>query len=432
MPDKKILIITYYWPPSGGSGVQRWLKMVKYLPQFGWSPIVFTPENPALVQQDSSLLKDVLPGTEIIRFPIWEPYDFFFRLSSFFKKHDRKVKPSQLSMQKGRSVFQQMANWIRGNFFIPDPKIFWVRPSVKFLAEYVIQNNIQVVVTTGPPHSMHLIGYRLKKRNPSIKWIADFRDPWSEWPFLDTFNITKLVRGFHKRLERKVLATADTVVTITPFYQRRFEKLSGRNVALVTNGFDEDDFSAIQYRVPDKFFIRHVGIVYQMANPDLLIEVLIRLSENIPGFRSDCVVEFLGEVNGIFRETFRKSSIAEMVVFRQPVPHKELFDIYGSTCVLHLNLDGYQHAEGLMPGKLFEYLATGLPILGVGPPDGDTGRILTESNAGRLFDLASVSDYAAALSSLYDSWKRGENLRNPVNAKQFSRRKLTEKFVELF
>src|SRR5690349_6312590 len=153
--NKKVLIIAYYWPPSGGSGVQRWLKFVKYLPQFGWQPYVFTPENPSFAIRDESLQRDVPEEAEVLRFPIWEPYEAFGRISKIFSKGKPVNSPNPVAGKQG-SVFQNIAVWIRGNFFIPDPRVFWVKPSAKFLHNFIRDNKIKTVITTGPPHSIHL------------------------------------------------------------------------------------------------------------------------------------------------------------------------------------------------------------------------------------------------------------------------------------
>src|SRR6185295_13357036 len=176
---KKVLIITYYWPPSGGSGVQRWLKFVKYMPQFGLAPFVFTPENPSFEVRDESLLRDVPSEAEIIHFPIWEPYRLFNTISAVFGK--KKISQVDQVATGKRSLFQKITSWIRGNLFIPDARKFWVKPSVTILYDLLKSNAINTIITTGPPHSLHLIGLMLKQQNPSLKWIADFRDPWSEW-----------------------------------------------------------------------------------------------------------------------------------------------------------------------------------------------------------------------------------------------------------
>jgi hypothetical protein len=217
--NKKVLVIAYYWPPSGGSGVQRWLKFVKYLPQFDWKPYVFTPENPSFTIKDESLNKDVPAEAVVIRYPIWEPYEAFAKVSGVFGSK-KTFSPADV-VKKNKSLFQKISTWVRGNFFIPDPRMFWVKPSVKFLKTYLVENNIGTIITTGPPHSMHLIGHELKKLRPSIKWIADFRDPWSEWQLLDSLMVTKVVRKKHQQLELKVLTCADEVITATPYFVKR-------------------------------------------------------------------------------------------------------------------------------------------------------------------------------------------------------------------
>lgn len=429
MSKQKILVVTYYWPPSGGSGVQRWLKFVKYLPEYGWKPYVCTPDNPALVQRDESLLKDVSPEAEIIRLPIWEPYGLFFKISGAGK--NGTVKPSELSVKKKKTIFQRMASWVRGNFFIPDPKIFWVKPTVKFLQQYIKEHDIQNIITTGPPHSVHLIGLGLKKKDPSLNWIADFRDPWSEWSFLDSFSMMKMVKTRHRRLERKVLRRADHLLTITPYYVGRFGKLSRRSVELIPNGYDEDDFKDIVYKLPEKFTIRHVGIVYDMANPQPLISALEMLLNKIPALRHELVVEFVGEVNATFRQAVESSAGGGVVRFRDPVPHKQLMALYGETSMLLLNIAGYRHAEGLLPGKLFEYVATRLPVLGIGPVESNAATLLKSSGAGIMFGSDQPEDIAAFIQKHYEGWKRGECERVPGNNGVYSRKVLTGKIAAL-
>lgn len=432
MSHQKILVITYYWPPSGGSGVQRWLKFVKYLPDFGWKPYVFTPKNPALVQRDDSLLKDVHPNAEIIRLPIREPYELFFKLSGNAKKEERSIKPSELLLNKRKSIFYRVASWIRGNFFIPDPKIFWVRPAVKFLSAYLKEHDIQNIVTTGPPHSVHLIGLRLKKRNPALNWLADFRDPWSEWPFLESFNMSGPVKARHRKLENQVITKADHVLTITPYYVKRFEELSSRKVEFIPNGFDEEDFAGINYIRANQFIIRHVGIVYDMADPRPLIAAVSKFLQKQGVASNDLIIEFVGEVNAGFRRHIEQSPISNIVRFRPPIQHKELMALYSDTGMLLLNIEGYKHAEGLLPGKLFEYLATGLPILGIGPEKGNAAELLNATNGGCMFDSKRTEDMSLFIKSAYLQWQsNSQSVRVTGRTSDYSRKSLTRKIAAL-
>ena len=423
---KKVLIIAYYWPPSGGSGVQRWLKFVKYLPSFGWEPHVFTPENPSFAVQDPSLEKDVPPEAEVIRFPIWEPYALFFRISGWFGSR-KQATPTALVSAKNRSLFQTFSTWLRGNLFVPDPRRFWISPSVKFLSDYIVDNQIHTLVTTGPPHSVHLIGLRLKKKFPQLRWVADFRDPWTGWGMWDTLKVSRPVRRIHRRMEAAVLKSADEILTITPFYVGRFEKLAGRPVHLVTNGFDEEDFRGLEYRRTDHFLIRHVGIVNEKCDPRPFMNALRTQMERDAVFRDQVRMEFIGEVHPDFREEVAHDEILSAVTMFTPnIPHEALIREYGSSSLLLLILTGYKDAEGFLPGKLFEYFATGLPVLGVGPVEGDAGKLLRETKAGLMIDSNDPAGLTAALAGAHAEWAKLSSPRaDRAGVMRFSRKAIT-------
>jgi glycosyltransferase involved in cell wall biosynthesis len=429
--NKKVLIITYYWPPSGGSGVQRWLKFVKYLPSQGWEPYVFTPENPSFAIQDESLLKDVPAEAKVIRFPIWEPYDIFFKLTQMFGKRP-SAKPTTLVSGKKRSFFQQVSTWIRGNFFIPDPRRFWVKPSVAFLHDFLNDNRIEIIITTGPPHSLHLIGLELKKKNPTLRWLADFRDPWSEWGLLDSLSVGNLARRYHKKLEAQVLASADDVLTITPFYVRQFELLGKRSVQLLTNGFDEDDFQHIRYQKSDRFLIRHIGIVNEKCDPRPFMEAVGLVCDEHADFARYVQVEFIGEVHPTFRTFVDTSKMNAFTSFRGNIRHKELMTLYGASSLLVLILTGYKDAEGYLPGKLFEYLATGLPILGIGPVQGDAGTVLAGTGAGKMIDSDDIAGMKDSLLMQFMRWKENpQPVIHTAGIQTYSRKEITRRLTGL-
>lgn len=422
---KKVMVITYYWPPSGGSGVQRWLKFVKYLPQFGWQPYVFTPENPSFDLKDESLFKDIPAEAEVLHFPIWEPYGVFNKLSG------GGLKVNANSAPKADSLFSKISIWVRGNLFIPDPRMFWVRPSVKFLDDFLREKKIRHIITTGPPHSIHLIGLGLKKRNPSLKWIADFRDPWSEWGFLDTLKLTQFARRRHQQLEKKVLTTADKVTTITPFYVRHFERLGGRKVNLLTNGYDEEDFQDFTIERTDRFVIRHVGIVNEKCNPIPFMEAVAALCDQYPEFKHAVQVDFVGQVNTHFARYVDEHTVLKTITKLTPtIPHKEVVKLYGKSALLLLVLTGYKDAQGYMPGKLFEYLATGLPVLGVGPEQGDAADLMRQAGWGIMVDSYNQDEIKAALEKHFRNWQSQRQLHNSGNM-SFSRKSITRKLADV-
>lgn len=425
------MIIAYYWPPSGGSGVQRWLKFVKYLPGFGWHPYVFTPENPSFAAKDPSLLKDVPPEAEILHFPIWEPYEAFFKLSSLF---DSKKTAQSTTLVAGdkKTFFQKVSTWLRGNLLIPDPRVFWVRPSVRFLNDFLRENEITTIITTGPPHSIHLIGYRLKKKNPSVKWLADFRDPWSEWGLLDSLMVGKFARSIHRRMEAKVLRAADEVITITPFYVRQFEALSNRKITLLTNGFDQDDFENLTFEPTEKFVIRHVGIVNEKCDPRPFMRALLSLAAEDADFRVKLMVDFVGEVHPQFKAFVQNHpQLSGFTTFTDPLPHSELMLLYGRSSVLLLILTGYKDAEGYMPGKLFEYLATSVPVIGTGPENGDASNLLREMGLEGLIDGNDTERIKKNVMEIFDNWRTGTGVVPKKNAAKYSRREITRQLTEL-
>jgi glycosyltransferase involved in cell wall biosynthesis len=429
MSNRKLLIITYYWPPSGGSGVQRWLKFAKYLDRSGYEVTVLTPENTAFVIQDPSLLRDVPSNIEVLRLPIWEPYQLFFRLSRWFGKG----QPSQSDMitTGKKTLFQKISSWLRGNLFIPDARVFWVRPAVSFLTDIIASNSISTIITTGPPHSIHLIGQRLKKKNPNIKWIADFRDPWSEWDLLDTLSLTTLARARHRALEKKVLRNADRVVTIAPYHVKSFEQLGGRRVQLITNGFDEDDFAGILRKRTDKFTVRHTGIVDELRDPRPLMQAIRSACRENPQLPADLVVEFIGNVNTAFKREIQSDPLlGPLTKFTANMPHEQLLRMYGETDLQVLILAHTAIAPGNLPGKFFEYLASGAAILAIGPVDGDAAQILKSTGAGKIFKREDNEGITDSLLSSYMSWRdKYEPLHRDVSA--FTRRKLTDQLIEL-
>lgn len=428
MSEKNILIVTYYWPPSGGSGVQRWLKFVKYLPQFDWTPYVFTPENPTVTATDESLLLDVPPEAEVIKLPIWEPY---WRLESGKEKLAGGAGTKAPFVSKPGAL-ARLVIWIRGNLLIPDPRRFWKKPSVAFLKDFLIEKQIHTLVTTGPPHSMHLIGLQLKKIYPHLHWIADFRDPWSTWGLLETLKAGKWALSRHRRLERQVLQSADTVITITPFYKRQLESLGKRPVQYLPNGFDADDFGEFQWQRPDRFVIRHVGIINERCDPrPFMLALKEKCGEN-PQFKEEVVMEFIGEVHPAFRKyVLEDDTLKGVCIFTPPVTHKELLRLYRESALQLLVLHGYKDAEGYLPGKLFEYLATGIPVLGIGPVHGDAAAFLTETRLGEMVDADDPSEILSVIDRFYSWWKSGNPLPPVLHREQYSRQYLTRDLTKL-
>ncbi len=388
---KKVLIITYYWPPSAGSGVQRWLKFAKYLPDFGWEPVIFTPENPDFDLQDETLTKEINPQLEVIKFPIWEPYGVFRKL-----KKEKLGDTAKVLEKKKKSFTDQSAIWLRANVLIPDPRIFWVKPSVEFLTELVQQGQFNAIITTGPPHSLHLIGLKIKKRT-GISWLADFRDPWSKWEFLDTLPMLDWVKKRHEKLEKEVLDAADSISTISPTFQQDFEQLGRRKVYLLTNGYDSADLptdwkSSLQNQKTIE--ILYTGVIDAIRNPIPFIQAF---KEIFKESKQQAKLRFVGKVSEPVIDFIQQDSwLLENVRLEGYVSHEKVFDYYQNAHLLLLILTDTKNAKGNIPGKLFEYLSTGRPVLALGDPEGDSSFILSSCHGGKVIshrDMKGIKDF---------------------------------------
>ena len=428
MEQKKILIITYYWPPAGGPGVQRWLKFAKYLPEFGWKPVIYTPENPSYPLLDESLMKDIPENIEIVKTKIWEPY----QLAEKLNKSNKKFKAGQFDVGKNQSWKSKLSIWVRGNFFIPDARVFWVKPSLKFLEQYLKDNKIDVVVTSGPPHSLHLIGLSLKKKLPNLKWIADFRDPWTEISYYKHLKLTKSSDKKHRQLESNVFKNADITLATSYTDAENFRK-NGANALCITNGFDETDASQMlkSSNTQQNFIVSYIGVLEQLRNPENLWKALDDLIKTNSDFAENFTLKFAGRIDDKILNSIENSSLKNNILNLGYISHdKAITEMQTSDMLLITNFPN-ESSRGIIPGKIFEYLATGKQIISFGPNDADVSKILNETKAGKHFgyyDSETIKDF---ILEKFELWKNGNLLENTQNIEQFSRRNLTKKLVEI-
>ena len=427
---KKVLIITYYWPPSGGAGVQRWLKFVKYLRDFGWEPIVYTPENPEAPAIDHSLAKDIPEGITILKTKIREPYSAYKKFVG--RKKDDTIKSGFLSENKVPSITEKIAVWIRGNLFVPDARKFWIKPSIRYLTNYLKENPVDAMVSTGPPHSMHLIALGLKK-NLNIPWLADFRDPWTNIDFFDKLMLTQLADEKHKRLEKSVLKTADAVVTVSWNWAKDFEAMVSKKINVVTNGFDPDDFSNVEFKPGEKFDIVHIGSMNKDRNPTIFWEALHELIKEGGTFSKELKLTFIGQTDFSVFETLEKLKLdvyAEKISYK---PHDELMSSAGNASILLLPLNKTPNVNGIVPGKIFEYLALKRPIFCIGPDDGDSARIIHQCKAGIVVGFDDMQKMKSGILKFYADLKLDKRItpENDEARNTYSRKKLTGEIAAL-
>ena len=389
---RRVLIISYYWPPSGGSGVQRWVKFAKYLPEMGWEPVVYTPSNPEAPALDESLAAEV-SGVEVIRTRIFEPYGLYAKLF----RREKAAAPKVNTVDAGkRSLAGRIALWLRGNLFIPDPKCLWVGPSVRFLQQYLQEHPVDAIVSTGPPHTMHLIA-RALARKTGLPWVADFRDPWTKVFYFKHLSLTACARRRHEKLEKQVLDEASRVVAVSPMVQDEFRAMTSTPVELITNGYDEDDYacpSETQASGEQTFTLVHTGLFARDGIPTVLWKVLAEKCAKDEEFRKKLRIVLVGKTDREVLESLSAAGLQEKVVDLGYQPHPVAVARQLEADVLLLPLRKEPEYKAVLPGKLFEYLGSGRPILGIGAPDGAMARILQDLTASVPETGTAASAYA--------------------------------------
>ena len=414
----KVLIITYYWPPAGGSGVQRWLKFVKYLQEFGIEPVVYTAENANYLKQDTSLLNEVPKGLEILKQPIWEPTALLF-----WKKSKQQTKGIS-NVSKGGFL-----SFIRGNFFIPDPKVFWVKPSVSYLQKYLDANDIDVIISTGPPHSMHLIAERLHQKN-DVKWLADFRDPWSDLYYNKDFKQLAFAKNKNRKLEESVLKNADCILTVSNSLKQEYEKIA-KKVEVITNGFDNEFLVSKSAILDIKFSISYIGLLPKQSNPKLLFKVLKGLCKESEIFKKDLKLNFIGDISEEVKVEILANKLDENTDFVGYVSHQEAIAYQNKSQVLLLLIPNVKNNKGILTGKLFEYLKAKRPILAIGPEKGDLATILQETNSGVIVNFDAEEKLKLEIEALYQKYKEDKLTVNSNNIEKYHRKELTKKLASI-
>ena len=422
---KKLLIITYYWPPAGGPGVQRWLKFVKYLPEFNIQPIVYIPENPTYPIIDKGLESEVSNKAIILKNKITEPYGL---AKIFSKNNTKKISSGIIPNQKKQSFFEKTLLWIRGNLFIPDARFLWVNPSVKYLKQYIQENSIDTIVTSGPPHSLHLIGLKLKK-DLNIKWFADFRDPWTTIGYHKALKLSSFAEKKHKALEKQVLNSADIIIVTSKTTKTEFEALTSKPIEVITNGYDVEKIE--KQALDIKFTLAHIGSFLSERNPEILWQALNELvSENV-NFKNDFCLKLIGATSQEVLDTIASYQLGDYVQNLGYVSHKEAVAHQRKSQVLLLIEIDSEDTKSIIPGKLFEYMVSERPIIAIGPKGSDFAEIITSTNTGVFFTYDEKEKLKALLLKYYQEYQN-QNLKvNAVGLQQYSRKNLTEQLVKL-
>ncbi len=432
---KRVLIISYYWPPTGGSGVQRWVKFAKYLPSEGWQPVIYTPENPEQLAVDASLEAEVPAEAEVIRRRILEPYGIYKKLLRRSGHSKEAVEVNPVNAQN-KSFVQKVAMWVRGNFFRPDPRCLWITPSVKFLKKYLEEHPVDLIVSTGPPQSMHLIGRRLSLET-GIPWIADFRDPWTKIFYFKHLSMTRATKRWHHKMEKKVLDDATAVVAVSPLVQQEFQAMTLTPVELITNGYDECDFPAGKCEEAAggpgrEFTITHTGLFAADGNPTVLWEVLAEKCRKDDNFRKALKIKLIGKTDEQITASLKEAGLSGNVINMGYQPHAKAIEEQRKASLLILPLRKEPEYKAVLPGKLFEYLASWRPVLGIGQTDGAMSMILNSTKTGIVLGWDDKTSIGRYLDFCWQKHLEGTLTVDDADISHFTRRNLTRRMAELF
>ncbi len=421
---KKVLFITYYWPPAGGPGVQRVLKFAKYLPQFGWSPIILTVANGEYPAVDETLFKDIADDLPVYKTASLEPFSLYRKFTG--QKADDKISTFVLTEDSQAGFKKRLATFIRGNLFIPDARIGWKPYAVKQGRHIINNENIDLIFSSAPPMSTHLIAQKLAQQS-GVPWVADFRDPWTDVFYYHNLKRTRAAVALDRHLEKSVLAAADAVVTVSPTIEKLFQAKAPNSYHIVPNGFDPDDFARIAPAPDDgKIHFVHAGHLAVNQNPHGLWTALARLLESTSPLRHKLQLDFYGSIHSEVHRALVDSGLDKISRFHTYIPHDELVAVLKRAALLLFVVPETSYAKGIPTSKLFDYMGAGRPILGIGPEDGDAAVVMQQAQCGRVLDDSN----APALDEFLAQLDQPISLENK-NISQFSRRALTENLAEI-
>lgn len=376
---RKVLIFTYYFPPAGGVAVQRFLKFSKFLPEFGWEPVIVTVANGSYPYNDESLLQEISDTVKVYRTKTFEPFELYNLLKG---KKGKAMPVVTVGAQENKSFFQKISEYIRANYFIPDARKGWVPYALKQAEEVLKTEKIEAIITTGPPHSTHLIGLQLKKKY-GLKWIADFRDPWTGIFYNQILPRTAATVQKDKCLETEVLQNADVVTVISPGMKKEFASRA-KQVEVIFNGFDESDFN-LQRKTQqsENFTIRYVGNLMASQN----VEIFWRAVQQLHKAKLPLKIEFVGRVDEQVKQSIAQHGLSDIVEYLDFVDHKKAVELMQDTSLLLFVIPQVKDNELILTGKLFEYLAANTEIISFGPVHGNAAEILAQTGRKPMIDF---------------------------------------------
>lgn len=423
---KKVLIITYYWPPAGGPGVQRVLKFVKYLPQFGWEPIVLTVKNGEFPAIDQSLEKDIPVNCTVYKAKSLEPFALYKKFIG--KNDDNEIPTFVLNKNKSDSFKDKLAKWIRLNFFIPDAKIGWIPFAVSDGIKIINKHNIDLIFSSSPPHSVNIVGKKISQKS-GLFWVADYRDPWTDafWHEGGS-NRNYFSHKIDSILEKSCLARANTISTVSESLIKLFERKAKNDYMLLPNGFDSDDFNNIINSSSQKFRIHYIGYLGKDQKINNFLEAIISLPKELI---QKIEINFYGNIHQTIIDKIDSLALKNVIKINPYVSHKDAVNIMKNSELLLLVIPDVRKNALIVTGKLFEYLATENYILGIGPTDSDVIKILNKTKCGEMFNYS--DDLNKVLTRQIQKWENGQQISvNSEALQNYSRKALASQLAEKF
>ena len=411
MINNKILIISYYWPPAGGSGVQRWLNFSNQLSKKGWDVTVFTALNAKYPIIDNKLSKTINSSLKVVKIPIFEPTRF--------------LKSNKSENINSNNFFTKILFWVRANLFFPDSRMFWIKKVSRQATDYINQNNINCLITTAPPFSVHLIGLNIKKAT-NVKWISDFRDPWSDFFQLKLLPLLTFQIKRHAKAERQCLKFSNAVLTTSPTLTSKYSKVN-ENSHTVFNGFD----SFIKLKDSNKFLFMYSGVMKSVQNPKNLWYVLEEISKENKSFFQDLKVRIIGDIDDEVKSELNGKLIESKVKFEKYLEREELDKEISKSKILILSSVNLDSVDNIIPGKLYYYFSIKRPILGFSSINSDVSEIIKKTNSGRVFDYSNKIDLKNHILELYNNYKTGASDFKPSDLNHYTFDALSDQIIKI-
>jgi glycosyltransferase involved in cell wall biosynthesis len=432
MERKRVLIITYYWPPSGGSGVQRWVKFTKYLREFGWEPVIYTVSNPNYPVLDPTMGADLPEGIEVLKSKIFEPFELYNRFKG--NKKSAGVQSGVIEKAKNGTWKDKFALWVRSALFIPDARMFWIKSGAKFISNYLKDNPVALIVSNGPPHSAHLIASRLKKKGDTTPWIADFRDPWDL--YYKSLNLSARSLKKQERLEKEVVSNCDTLVNVGDYLTSQLVKKHpsfSSKFKTVYNGFDLEITDDDNIILDQKFSIVYVGTFTDSQNCQTFWETIANKLED-QNFKDYFELKLIGKIDPIVLKSIDAHGLTPYTTFLNYLPHHEAISFQKSAQVLLLVIHNLEHAKSFLSGKIFEYMSSKRPIFAIGPCDGDAAQVLQKTASGIMHDYENASGMRHTLDNMFIQFESHQLVQksNIVEINAFHRKNLSKQMASIF